>query len=87
MNKLNDMISDIFSGMIPTETQHDGSGICNLKKAAVNFLVIHKKLTCGAQIHQLQQIDNQTDLELFIQQFNLSTEEILNIYRNSYGTI
>lgn len=86
MHKLNDIISDVIGGMIPSQ-ESESCEICTLKQSAVNFLVTQKKLSCPLQIQQIKQIDNQTDLELFLQQFTLSTEELLNIYRSSYGTI
>lgn len=86
MDKLNGIISSVIGSMIPEpNVQHNS--ICSLKKAAVRFLVINKKLTCPLQIQQIEQINNQTDLELFLQQFTLSTEDMLNIYRSTYGTI
>ena len=86
MDKLNGIISSVIGGMIPDQPVQQNS-ICSLKKAAVKFLVTSKRLTCPLQIQQIEQIDNQTDLEFFLQQFTLSTEDMLNIYRSSYGTV
>ena len=87
MNKLNSIISDVIGGMIPQQQTSDSNSICVLKKAAIQFLVVNKKLTCPIQIQQIEQINNQTDLELFLQQFALSSDDLLNIYRSSYGAI
>lgn len=86
MDRVNSIISDVIGSMI-TPPVEDQNNICALKKSTIQFLIINKKLTCPIQIQQIEQIDNQTDLEMFLQQLALSTEDILNIYRGSYGTI
>jgi hypothetical protein len=84
MNRVNDIISSVLTTMSPTQSVSPGNNLCCLKKAARNFLISNKRINCPIKLKQLNSIDTQDNLELYLQQFALSDSELLDIYRSSY---
>ena len=85
MDKLEKLISDTFTIMIPvvSDTQPD-NGICSLKKSAIKYLVSVKKITCRMELNRFKQIQTAEQLEMFLQQYQLDDSELLSIYRDNF---
>lgn len=86
MNKLNNLVSDSFAVMIPNDVHGDsGASICKLKQSAIRFLVTNKKINSNMDIQQFKCIQTVEQLEMFLQQYALSNDELLSIYRACFN--
>ena len=78
MDKLNTLISDSFAVMIPNDVHGDSdASLCKLKQSAIRFLVTNKKINSNMDIQSFKCIQTVEQLEMFLQQYALSNDEVL----------
>ena len=86
MDKLNTLISDSFAVMIPNDVHGDSdASLCKLKQSAIRFLVTNKKINSNMDIQSFKCIQTVEQLEMFLQQYALSNDEVLSIYRACFN--
>lgn len=76
MNVSADSIEDIKP---PVE-----SNLCKLKSAAAKMLISLGHVTCELDIKKLDMIESLEQFEYYLNQFEISDKDMLNIYRLSY---
>ena len=86
MDKLNNIVSDSFAVMIPNDVGDDNdASLCKLKQSAIRFLVTNKKINSSMDIQSFKCIQTIEQLEIFLQQYALSNEDLLSIYRACFN--
>lgn len=85
MSKLENMINETFAVMISRDQPvKPDNNICGLKRSAVKHLVSQKKITDRVEMARFNQIQTGEQLEMFLQQYAVTDDDLLSIYRNFF---
>jgi hypothetical protein len=85
MTKLEKIISETFAVMVSQGQQSESdNNICGLKRSAVKHLVSQKKITDKMELSRFNQIQTGEQLEMFLQQYAITDNDLLSIYRDFF---
>ncbi len=82
--ELIDAIMNVDMDSIETMKSPVESNLCKLKSAAARMLVAHDYVTCETDLRKLDIIETLEQLEFYLNQFEITDKDMLNIYRSSY---
>ena len=82
--ELIDAVMNVDMDSIETVKPPVESNLCKLKSAAARMLVTHDYVTCEADLRKLDMIETLEQFEFYLNQFEITDKDMLNIYRSSY---